>query len=1718
MRTRSKHSSPETMSAMQPSAGTGSTSSAATSQPASQAAHSGGMGVTMTKTGGVVTTNVRCPVTLDREGVEFPYWDLAFVAACGLKRCQAALSMPMPDTEENAAALLMLIESVPRAWGAKLASMKVAAAAYEWVRNRFTGGANLEVTARWLELLQKGMSDTETLEDYFNRMVALYEALRGNGHLMLERDFKLAVIKGLPEAAKEAGMVSAAAGRDLEGLWEIIVTTAKGLGFDDQVPRVTPVARAAIHTAPTISSSNNQLEKHTAGHGTGQAAGQGTGQGAYYCQEGSERRDNRRCHYCNKPGHFKRDCPRKKTDEELHQNVKQVMAAMANLLPRTENPATAAAARLPEDNERTTNFFPGGYPPPSGMTATITLNVLTSTAVFPEARSFMIDSGASIHLVNDLSLLHSPTLHSSPIPLQMATSDATGQIIATGSLCLCSAEQQPLWLHHVHCVPAATANLISVTAAIKDGACFCFDNVGNFTGMRGPQDWFCPVVQKNGLYFLKKVSPVQNPVHVFVNTIGMRKSHDCRVRSLWHSRLGHPGENNMTRLQSEDLVTGLPVSLTPCQKCPRSCEACIQGKHSRPPFGKRTRAASEPLERIHLDTVGPIFPTAIGGEKYFVTVVDEATHYVLVLGVKTKDAISAAVKELLIFWQRQLDRPVKCIRTDRGSEFFNSTLKGYCGQEGIKFEVSAAYTPQQNGIAERMNRTIKEKARTLLLHAAAQQTLWKEAVETACILYNMGPVCGRSKTPYEAFHGVKPDISLLRTWGCLVHVHIPDQQRGVFEAKTAPGLFTGYSGISKAYRVYMGNGIWRESRDVTFLEHIRGADRVGLSTMTPAAILPPQQSASLPSGQQHGEQSAAQQSFWDLDDPEQPGSVPLQSIASLQSCPIVFLESPASKGISEPAEATTTTSDLLENMSTGMEYPSTEPGRSWSVLEHMENLARGGQEAESQLLRLRDLQSCTKDKREVGGSRGQDGLTRQQRYDQRVAAREAGEAINEGTVSDVSGKEVNRFTESCSPGEVTLEEAAAPDLSSLESMPDHVSAETEAREVTLETPNQTNENHMGPTESQALHACDGHTGESQVCCESVYRVESDPTADGAVFPNYAAPLSDECVWGKINGLGGKLNVAACDSAKERKLQTPAEWEKVREVCNSVTSSGRVAESSIWKGREESHSVHDYNLNHVKGQVPGVRWSKVTVPENLREAQRSPQWEFWLQAMQEEQDSLDAHEVMEYVERPRGHKVIPVHWIFSVKTDAHGNVLRFKARLVAQGCRQIPGVDVDEVFAPTSSYGSRRTLLATAAAKNMEIHQVDIKTAFLNGELEEEVYVTQPPGFENGNPSIVCRLHKALYGLKQAPRAWHKTLNEKLLSMRYEVCKSDAGVYIKRHNDGELSYMLVYVDDLLIVAMGAEEIEWVKRELLASFKIHDLGEVKDFLGCQIQRDRENMCLSLSCIPKIDALCEKFGVSAESRPVDTPMSKDFVMSGVPQMTVGDSSFGSGTPLLPGHRYCELVGSLLYIANTTRPDIAHAVGVLSRYRNTPTTAHMNEGLRVLRYLLSTRECVLVLGGKGPVLEGHVDADYAGDIDSRHSTSGYVLSVFGSAVVWGSKKQHSVATSTVEAEFMAASVAIKEINWLRGFMEEIGTPPWSVKLYCDNQGCIANLKNPLYSKYTKHIAVSFHFAREAIAKGQVIIRYIESAKNKADMLTKPLARPVFQVHRRAFGLVQIG
>jgi hypothetical protein len=260
-------------------------------------------------------------------------------------------------------------------------------------------------------------------------------------------------------------------------------------------------------------------------------------------------------------------------------------------------------------------------------------------------------------------------------------------------------------------------------------------------------------------------------------------------------------------------------------------------------------------------------------------------------------------------------------------------------------------------------------------------------------------------------------------------------------------------------------------------------------------------------------------------------------------------------------------------------------------------------------------------------------------------------------------------------------------------------------------------------------------------------------------------------------------------------------------------------------------------------------------------------------------------------------------------------------------------------------------------------------------------VSQPPGFCNGG-NQVCRQNKALDGLKQAPRAWYQKLDATLAKHGYKPCMSDAGIYISERPGEAPMFLVLFVDDILLICKEIDRVLACKEAIASEFALHDLGEVEDFLGCQVVRDRPNRRLYMSSTMKIDALVESFDLDGETRKVETPMSKSFIPTA--QSVQQNVEEGVGIPLEPGHRYCELVGSLLYLANTTRPDIAQAVGVLSRYRGTPTTAHMQEGLRVVRYLKGTRDYALQLGGSDVSIASFVDADYAGDLDMRASTTG--------------------------------------------------------------------------------------------------------------------------------------
>lgn len=477
-------------------------------------------------------------------------------------------------------------------------------------------------------------------------------------------------------------------------------------------------------------------------------------------------------------------------------------------------------------------------------------------------------------------------------------------------------------------------------------------------------------------------------------------------------------------------------------------------------------------------------------------------------------------------------------------------------------------------------------------------------------------------------------------------------------------------------------------------------------------------------------------------------------------------------------------------------------------------------------------------------------------------------------------------------------------------------------------------------------------------------------------------------------------------------------------------------------------------------------------------------------MDEEMASLLANGTWELTELPKGVKPIGTRWVFATKRDGAGNVVRFKARFVAKGFMQQEGVDYFDTFAPVSKYSTTRVLLAHAAAYGWEVQQLDVKTAFLQGALHEEVYVQQPASYEDGT-GRVCLLRKALYGLKQAPRAWHQHMHAELSKLGYKVSTADPGLYVGGQEEGgRCVYLLVYVDDMLLLSPSADAVAEAKAALLSTFDARDMGAVRDFVGMHVERDLAAGTITISNERLINDLLSKFGMeAANSRLV--PMTHGLVLRR-----------GDGAELDQlRYPYSSLVGGLLYLAVTVRPDISYAVGVLSKYMSCPTMSHWNAAKGVLRYLAGTRRVGITYGAVPAVLHGFCDADYAGDVDTRRSTTGFVYTIAGGAVCWSSKRQPTVAASTTEAEYMAASAAAKEALWLRKLLADLGEPVATVFVSCDSQGALSLLHNPVLSERSKHIDVHHHFVRERVALGQVDYKYVSTAAMAADMLTKPLS-----------------
>ncbi|KAK8533071.1 hypothetical protein V6N12_076352 [Hibiscus sabdariffa] len=449
------------------------------------------------------------------------------------------------------------------------------------------------------------------------------------------------------------------------------------------------------------------------------------------------------------------------------------------------------------------------------------------------------------------------------------------------------------------------------------------------------------------------------------------------------------------------------------------------------------------------------------------------------------------------------------------------------------------------------------------------------------------------------------------------------------------------------------------------------------------------------------------------------------------------------------------------------------------------------------------------------------------------------------------------------------------------------------------------------------------------------------------------------------------------------------------------------------------------------------------PKTYQEAVASPDSEKWLEAMRSEMDSMSENQVWTLVEPPEGIKPIGCKWVFKKKTDMDGNVQTFKGQLVAK----------------------------VAAFHDYEIWQMDVKTAFLNGKLEEDVYMTQLEGFVTPEDARkVCKLQRSIYGLKQASRSWNLRFNEAIQEFGFIRNEDEPCVY-KKFSGSIVSFLVLYVDDILFIGNDIPTLQSIKTWLSSCFSMKDLGEAAYILGVKIYRDRSRRLLGLSQSTYIDKMLKRFSME-ESKRGFLPMRHGISLS--KEMCPSTPQERERISQIP---YASAIGSIMYAMICTRPDLSYALSMTSRYQANPGEGHWTAVKNILKYLRRTKDVFLVYGGEEKLrIKGYTDASFQTDKDDSRSQSGFVFCLNGGAVSWKSSKQETVADSTTKAEYVSASEATKEDVWIKEFILELRVVPSildAVGLYCDNNGAIAQAKEPRSHHGPKHTFKCFYLIR---------------------------------------------
>ncbi|BBH00217.1 multidrug resistance-associated protein 9 [Prunus dulcis] len=726
---------------------------------------------------------------------------------------------------------------------------------------------------------------------------------------------------------------------------------------------------------------------------------------------------------------------------------------------------------------------------------------------------------------------------------------------------------------------------------------------------------------------------------------------------IWHKRMGHLHLKGLNQLKEKEMVHGLPH----LEAVNGVCEGCQFGKQHREWFPKNQAwRASTPLELIHMDLCGPMQNESISGNKYFMLLIDDCTRMIWVYFLRYKSDALNCFRKFKSMVELQSGFKVQCVRSDKGGEFTSCEFNKLCEEAGIQRQFSMAYTPQQNGVVERKNRTVVEMAKAMLQEKDLPYYLWAEAVHTAVYILNRCPTKAlKHKTPFEAYSTRKPGVAHFKVFGSVCFVHKPAEGRQKLDAKSTKGVFVGYATCEKGYRVF--DPVTRKlllSRDVIFDE---GA-------------------------------------IWNW-----------KEVTENQMQVLNYEEQPRN-----PA-------------TTPFETP---------IGHQIHDLMSGGR-------------------------------------------------VSQGESSKHSS-----------------------------------------------------------------------------------RVEDTQRFD----------------------------------------HTPLKWRKLDDILAQC------------------------NLCIVE-------------PEKFDEAVKD---ESWIKAMKDELSMIEKNATWELVDRPSSKPVIGVKWVFKTKLNLDGSVQKNKARLVAKGYSQKPGVDYNETFAPVARLDTIRTLIALAAQKGWQLYQLDVKSAFLNGVLEEEVYVDQPEGFVvKGSESKVYKLHKALYGLKQAPRAWYSEIDSYFAKCGFTKSQSEATLYVKTRGEASILIVSLYVDDIVYTGNCHTMIEEFKQDMMEKYEMTDLGLLHHFLGMGVIQTPTSIFLHQR--KYASTLLSRFGLN-DCKPVVIPL--------VPTEKLSKDD-GSGST--SEEQYRKIVGSLLYLT-ATRPDIMFAASLLARFMHCPTNKHLGTAKRVLRYVKGTLDYGLeYVKGKG-------------------------------------------------------------------------------------------------------------------------------------------------------------